>query len=156
VPWHTDGGGYALSGEMMPNMWVALTPTDESNGRLEFIAGFHEQFVAKRWSERRRSADSIEQHLPDFEDPADPATQRYRRLAWNLAPGDAVLFHPYAPHHSKANRSATTRTGYALRVIGDDVRWCLSKSRWLQMPGVDYDAVEDGAAVTDDEGFPVM
>ncbi len=156
VPWHTDGGGYALSGQMMPNLWVALTPTDETNGRLEFIGGFHEEFAAKRWSERRKSADSIEQALPDFDDPDEAFTKACPRLAWNLDPGDAVLFHPYTPHHSKANRSGATRTGYALRVVGDDVAWCLTKSRWLQIPGIDYEAVTDGAPVTDDETFPVM
>ena len=51
VPWHTDGGGYALAGEMMPNLWVALTPAHAGNGRLEFIGGFHREFVARRWSE---------------------------------------------------------------------------------------------------------
>jgi ectoine hydroxylase-related dioxygenase (phytanoyl-CoA dioxygenase family) len=155
VPWHTDGGGYALQGEMMPNLWVALTPSDAGNGRLEFIGGFHREFVARRWSERRKSEGSIEQQLPDFEDPAEPATREFPRLTWDLAPGDAVLFHPYAPHHSKANASADTRTGYALRVVGDDVRWCLSKSQWLQVPGFRYESVEDGTPVTQDD-FPLM
>jgi hypothetical protein len=82
VPWHTDGGGYALAGEMMPNMWVALTPTHAGNGRLEFIGGFHREFVAKRWSERPKSAASIEQHLPDFEDPAELAASQFPRLTW--------------------------------------------------------------------------
>lgn len=156
VPWHTDGGGYALAGEMMPGLWVALTRADEANGRLEFIGGFHKEFVARRWSERRKSTDSIEQHLPDFDDPADPVAQAFPRLTWNLEPGDAVLFHPYTPHHSKANPSATTRTGYVLRVVGDDVRWCLSKSQWLQIPGIDYASVTDGAPITQDDAFPVM
>jgi ectoine hydroxylase-related dioxygenase (phytanoyl-CoA dioxygenase family) len=156
VPWHTDGGGYALSGQMMPNLWVALTPANETNGRLEFIGGFHEEFVAQRWSDRRKSGDSIEQDLPDFDAPEDPFVKAFPRLSWNLEPGDAVLFHPCTPHHSKANMSDTTRTGYALRVVGDDVRWCLTKSRWLQIPGIDYEAVTDGAPITDDEAFPVM
>ena len=42
VPWRTDGGGYSLSGQTMPNLWVALTPANETNGRLEFIGGFHQ------------------------------------------------------------------------------------------------------------------
>ena len=156
VPWHTDGGGYALSGQMMPNLWVSLTSANETNGRLEFIGGFHREFVARRWSERRKSSDSIEQVLPDFENPEDPIAKAYPRLSWNLEPGDAVLFHPYAPHHSKANASGTTRTGYALRVVGDDVVWCLTKSRWLQIPGIDYESVTDGAPISEDDAFPVM
>ncbi|MCU0759817.1 MAG: phytanoyl-CoA dioxygenase family protein [Steroidobacteraceae bacterium] len=155
VPWHTDGGGYALQGEMMPNLWVALTPANAANGRLEFIGGFHRGPVARRWSERREVEGPSEPLLPDFEDPAEPATRRYPRLAWDLAPGDAVLFHPYTPHHSKANRSPTTRTGYALRVVGDDVRWCLAKSQWLRVPGFRYESVADGTPVTQDD-FPVM
>ena len=156
VPWHTDGGGYALAGEMMPNLWVALTPTHERNGRLEFIGGFHREFVARRWSERRKAEGSIEQHLPDFEDPADLSVREFPRLTWNLEPGDAVLFHPYAPHHSKANPSGSTRTGYALRVVGDDVRWDLSKSTWLQIPGFEYGSVRSGDPVEQDDSFPVM
>lgn len=156
VPWHTDGGGYALAGEMMPNLWVALTPTHERNGRLEFIGGFHREFVARRWSERRKAEGSIEQHLPDFEDPADLSVREFPRLTWNLEPGDAVLFHPYAPHHSKANPSGSTRTGYALRVVGDDVRWDLSKSSWLQIPGFEYGSVRSGDPVEQDDSFPVM
>jgi ectoine hydroxylase-related dioxygenase (phytanoyl-CoA dioxygenase family) len=156
VPWHTDGGGYALSGQMMPNLWIALTPSNETNGRLEFIGGFHHEFVARRWSERARAEGSIEQALPDFEDPDDPVAGAFPRLSWNLEPGDAVLFHPYTPHHSKANSSATTRTGYALRVVGDDVAWCLTKSCWLQIPGIDYASVTNGAPITEDESFPVI
>ena len=30
-------------------------PTHAGNGRLEFIGGFHREFVAKRWSERRKA-----------------------------------------------------------------------------------------------------
>jgi ectoine hydroxylase-related dioxygenase (phytanoyl-CoA dioxygenase family) len=153
VPWHTDGGGYALRGEMMPNLWVALTPAHEANGRMEFIGGFHREFTADEWDERARRGVGSDQWLPDFDSPAESGR---RHLAWNLEPGDAVLFHPYAPHHTKANTSASWRTGYAVRVVGDDVRWCLGKSQWLKVPGVDYAAVRDGAPVTDEDAFPLM
>lgn len=156
VPWHTDGGGYALAGQLMPNMWVALTPSNAGNGRLEFIGGFHQEFAARRWSERRKDGEALEQVLPDFESPENPLAREFPRLTWDLEPGDAVLFHPYTPHHSKANHSTTTRTGYALRVVGDDVRWCLSKSQWLQIPDVDYASVIDGAPLLDDAAFPLM
>lgn len=148
IPWHTDGRGYSVEGMDMPNMWIALTPTDHTNGRLEFAAGYHKTLVERL--DLRMDAVATNA-LPDFEAEFDTPDFPYRRLAWDLEPGDAVLFHPYAPHHSKPNVSVDkVRTGYAVRVIGDDVVWAKKHSTWLKIPGLDFDTVEDGAPVVED------
>jgi hypothetical protein len=113
VPWHTDGGGYALSGQMMPNLWVALTTADETNGRLEFIGGFHEEFVAKRWSERRKSADSIDQALPDFDDPDDAYAKGCPRLAGTSRPGTRCCSIP--TRRTTRRRTPRTRPAPGMR-----------------------------------------
>lgn len=154
VPWHVDGGGYALHGNMMPNMWIALTPATSKNGRMEFVSGFFREILEGRWKEERNEAGVPK--FPDFEKLQSDPEYPFRWVSWDLEPGDAVIFHPYTPHHSKPNNSASTRTGYALRVIGDDVIWDKSKSLWLEMPGVDYEKVQDGAPVDDDDAFPIM
>lgn len=153
VPWHADGITYSIKGWMMPNLWISLTGADATNGRLEFIGGFYREYV-----EGRRDANfNHGAILPDFEAELQNPDCPYRRLTWDLEPGDAVMFHPFTPHHSKANTSADKRrTGYAMRCIGDDIRWHKERRNWLDIDGLDFDAVVDGAPVTENDAFPLL
>jgi ectoine hydroxylase-related dioxygenase (phytanoyl-CoA dioxygenase family) len=121
MQWHIDATAWPVTGEMAPNIWIALSPVTAENGRIEFVAGHHRTLVDNGilYGFREGHWDGP---CPNFETRrGDPAV---RFVTWDLAPGDAVLFHPYTPHFSKGNNSADqSRVALALRVFGDDVRW---------------------------------
>ena len=43
--WHTDYPAWPCSGEMLPSLWLALTPTERGVNSIEFIAGTHKEKV---------------------------------------------------------------------------------------------------------------
>ncbi|MDX2223121.1 MAG: phytanoyl-CoA dioxygenase family protein [Rhodospirillaceae bacterium] len=152
MQWHIDATAWPVIGEMAPNIWVALTPVDAENGRIEFVAGHHRQLV-DRGMQYGFKADQASGPCPDFEkERGNPST---RFITWDLAPGDAVLFHPYTPHFSKGNVSPDRpRIGLAMRLFGDDVVWD-PRSYKAMVPGVDRAALRPGER-PDGEFFPVL
>jgi ectoine hydroxylase-related dioxygenase (phytanoyl-CoA dioxygenase family) len=152
MKWHIDATAWPVSGEMAPNLWIALSQVTEENGRIEFVAGHHRYLVDNNilygfkdghWDGR----------CPDFQERrGDPDT---RFLTWNLAPGDAVLFHPYTPHFSLGNRSTDMpRVALALRMFGDDVRWNYLEGK-AGIPGLAVEEMVKGQA-PDGPLFPVL
>ena len=128
TPWHHDLPYWPIEGNAVVSLWIALSEVTQSNGGLEFIAGSH------LWGRQLRTfsvdVDSGEyteaiatddrEPIPAFED----ERHNYNILHWDLQPGDAVAFHALTLHHAPANRDPkSARTGYALRFMGDDVRY---------------------------------
>lgn len=127
--WHADTI-WPVEGEHVPNLYVALTPIDKENGRVEYIAGHHTYCL-----ERGLKYDS-KNPCPDFESQRGNPDLRF--VAYDLAPGDAVLFHPLIPHYSKGNDSTDRpRAGLATRWFGDDIVWSAAKDR-SPIFGVDH------------------
>ena len=125
--WHADTI-WPVDGEHVPNLYVALTPIDAENGRVEYIAGHH-TYCRERGIKYKPAAP-----CPDFEPRRGDPDLRF--VSWDLAPGDAVLFHPYIPHFSKGNMSTDRpRAGLATRWFGDDIVWSAAKDR-SEIPGV--------------------
>lgn len=125
--WHADTI-WPVDGEHVPNLYIALTPIDRVNGRVEYIAGHHTECLA-----RGLKYNSTEP-CPDFESRRNDPNLRF--VTWDLEPGDAVLFHPLIPHFSKGNMSTDRpRAGLATRWFGDDIVWSDAKDR-SGIPGV--------------------
>ena len=133
--WHCDETAWPVTGEMAPNIWVALTPVDRENGRVEYVAGFHRHCVENdlHFGFAPDQADGL---CPDFEKERNNPDFPFRFVSFDLEPGDAVVFHPSTPHYSQGNHSsARPRTGLAVRVFGDDVRWYPAAYK-ASIPGV--------------------
>lgn len=127
MAWHHDMTTWPVDGEQLPTIWVALSNVTESNGRLEFVRGYHKKLLA----------DDVIYigHYPTGDyGPKDGAEcpdfwelngkDGIEVISWDLAPGDAVIFHPRTPHGSKGAVNATEpRIGLASRWVGDDVVW---------------------------------
>ena len=128
TPWHHDLPYWPIEGNTVVSLWLALSEVSPENGGLEFIRGSH------RWGRPLRTfsvdyangqytppaATTDDDPIPDFEAERD----RHEILCWDLSPGDAIAFHALTLHHASGNRSNTAaRTGYALRFMGDDVRY---------------------------------
>lgn len=150
--WHCDQTAWPVKGEMAPNIWVALTPVDRENGRVEYVAGFHRHCVDNnmRFGFAPDQADGL---CPDFEKERNNPDFPFRFVSFDMEPGDAVVFHPSTPHFSKGNCSRSMpRTGLAVRVFGDDVRWYPAPYK-AAIPGVD--TLPEGEAPSG-EFFPVI
>lgn len=140
MPWHHDMTTWAFDGEQVPTIWVALSNVTASNGRLEFVKGYHKRLVAE---------DVIYSgHYPggDF-GPVDAVKcpnfwdlegqDGIEIISWDLEPGDAVIFHPRVPHGSKHAINATEpRIGMSSRWIGDDIVWHFREGN-SKVPGVE-------------------
>lgn len=127
MAWHHDATTWPMRGEQVPTLWLALTKVTAENGRLEFVAGLHKELMAKdiiyRTGYKHGTFGPTDgTPCPNFDDMRnDPS---YRFVAYDLEPGDALLFHPRTPHGSKdAINAKVQRIGLTSRWIGDDITW---------------------------------
>lgn len=152
MSWHADHV-WPFRGEMTPNIWVALSPVNAENGRIEFLAGYH-RYCIENGIRYGPAGDGS--HCPDFEASRNDPNFPFRFVSWDLEPGDAVLFHVDIPHFSKGNMSVDTpRTGLAVRVIGDDATWC-SRPGLAPIPGIDTTKMPDGVHPEPCEELPTI
>lgn len=153
MQWHADHF-WPFTGTMIPNIWIALSPVNQENGRIEFVAGYHKWCMET--GSRFGPAGDGTFRFPDFEGERDNPNFPFRFVTWDLEPGDAVLFHVDIPHFSKGNMSETmARTGLAVRVIGDDSYWCPRKGL-TPIPGIDLMSQTEGAHPEPSASLPIL
>lgn len=155
MPWHLDATVWPTKGEMAPNIWIALSPVNQENGRIEFLAGYHQYCVENKieYGMKPEQGDGL---CPDFEGERNNPDFPHRFVTWDLEPGDAVVFHPSTPHYSKGNCSPDApRSGLALRMFGDDATWNTEPSYKMEIPGIAYDSIHDGDSINH-ELLPVV
>ena len=138
TPWHQDVNYWPAEGRQICTAWVSLDPTNKENGGLEFIPGSH------RWGRRFqpfdfRATNAVEtsefESLPDIESERD----KHPFIAWDMEPGDAVIFDGLVLHAGTGNTTASQRRrALATRWAGDDVRFIQRKKmiRLLRDPGL--------------------
>jgi len=127
TPWHQDAPYWPVTGDMLATVYLALDPIDAENGGVEYIAGSHRwatDYAPAPFREggtaARRYVKSPLPSLPDIDGNRGALDIR----SFDLAPGDAVIFHARLIHGASGNASATRRRRtLALRFAGDDVRW---------------------------------
>lgn len=122
--WHNDQPYWPIRGWQVLSFWIALDPTTQDNGALEFVRGSHrwgrwyqpERFGKTHHEPYERNPDYVA--MPDIE--ADRTG--YDIVSWDLEPGDAYVFHGLTVHGAGGNhRSDLRRRGYSVRYTGDDV-----------------------------------
>ena len=152
MPWHCDETAWPVTGEMAPNIWTAFSPVNSENGRIEYIGGWHRHCIDSglTFGFRPDQADGL---CPNFEAERENPDFPFRFIAFDMEPGDAVIFHPHTPHFSKGNDSATlSRIGLAVRLLGHDVRWRNADYK-ASIPGVD--AMPEGD-MPDSDVLPIL
>lgn len=136
MPWHCDETAWPVTGEMAPNIWTAFTPVNAENGRVEYVAGWHRHCVDNGLT-FGFTPDQAGGLCPNFEAERNNPDFPFRFVTFDMEPGDAVIFHPHTPHFSKGNDSPDmARTGLAVRMFGDDVRWKNAPYK-AGIPGID-------------------
>ena len=142
MAWHHDMTTWPMSGHQVPTAWLALEPASQSNGRLEFVAGYHRKLVDEdtifRASYLRGDfGPEAAPVCPDFNELREDPDFEYQVVGYDLEPGDLVMFHPRMPHGSgDAINARYPRVGLSSRWIGDDIRW-KSREGAVDVPGMD-------------------
>jgi len=126
TPWHNDTSYWHLKGDQICSIWVALDEVPVERG-LSYVRGSHRwglqhrvtNFSGDAHSDRNTYADAEE--LPEVPDVSELPEEDL--LAWDCAPGDALLFYSAMLHGAPGNpgTSNARRRGYATRWCGDDV-----------------------------------
>jgi ectoine hydroxylase-related dioxygenase (phytanoyl-CoA dioxygenase family) len=142
TPWHHDVPTFSFKGDLMPSLWLALTPTHASLSRLMFIEGSH------RTNQGYYRPKELPKPAPGehdgFVDPPDfdalIASGEVRMLTWDCQPGDAILLHPCTIHGAlgcTGSGQHPRRIAMTTRWLGDDVRFLpLSYERARQQPAI--------------------
>ncbi len=123
TPWHHDMPYYCVEGSQTTSIWLALDPVSK-DVCPELVAGSHRWgrlFYPKLFddgSDYDYEGGGYES-LPDF----DARRQDHQLLSWDLAPGDAVVFHFLTLHGAPGNQRGERRRAFSTRWLGDDARY---------------------------------
>lgn len=154
--WHNDQPYWAIRGWKVLSIWIALDPTTAETGAMEFIRGSHQW---DRWFQPetfgKTAAHGGYEENPKYEPMPDIEAARggYDIVSWDLAPGDAYVFHALTVHGAGGNHShETRRRGYTVRYTGDDVVYDTRPGTNLNLRS---DQHADGDPL-DGERFPVV
>jgi len=142
TPWHHDVPTFSFRGDLMPSLWLALTPTDSTLSRLMFIDGSHRTnqgyYRSPELPKPPAGSEDGFVDLPDFDTLIANGTARV--LTWDCQAGDAILLHPCTIHGARGNDGQGThprRIAMTTRWLGDDARFLPhSYERALKQPAV--------------------
>jgi ectoine hydroxylase-related dioxygenase (phytanoyl-CoA dioxygenase family) len=125
APWHHDEPYFDFAGGSMCAVWIPLEDATAAEG-LTFIAGSHRDFplFAPKNFKLDEPFDGVGADyaaMPDFDDPAFDE----RRLSWEMAAGDCLVFDLRTVHGASAGRKPLAKTirRLSLRYGDQDVRF---------------------------------
>lgn len=154
TPWHQDQPYYNVDGTQNASMWFPVDPVPRSSS-LELIAGSHvgPWYMPRTFRDDQAKwfPDGALEELPDFA--AEP--DRWRVLAWELEPGDAVFFNMLTVHGAGGVPGPNRRRVLSVRFLGDDM--VHAPRPWTTSPpydGLDTE-IPDGAPM-DHPLFPML
>ncbi|MEM7091986.1 MAG: phytanoyl-CoA dioxygenase family protein [Actinomycetota bacterium] len=154
TPWHQDQPYYNVSGSMNASMWLPVDPVPIDT-TLELIAGTHDGpwYLPRTFldEEAKWFPQGTLAELPNFDD----ASAGWRRLGWELEPGDAVFFNFATVHGAPGVPGTGRRRVLSVRYLGDDMvhaprPWVTSPP----FPGLDQEL--DAGAPMAHPLFPVI
>jgi ectoine hydroxylase-related dioxygenase (phytanoyl-CoA dioxygenase family) len=144
TPWHQDTPYLPVEGDDLLVMWITFEPVAAANA-LEFVRGSHRGplYDGSRFDPK----DDTAPLYGTGEMPLLPDIERDRAgwdiVAWDVTPGDVLLFHPSILHGGAPTHPGMRRRTLSLRFFGAD-------ARVAQRPGmvrVENDAVPASADV---------
>jgi ectoine hydroxylase-related dioxygenase (phytanoyl-CoA dioxygenase family) len=151
--WHQDLPFWPMRGSDILSIWVALTPVNQENSAVEYIAGSHKwgKFYAAVTPDKDAKFKSELELCPNYS--KEKGNPKYRFLSFDLQPGDCVLHHPLTVHGAEGNFSPSRRrVGISTRYFGRDCQW---DPRPATMKITGDPVLQPGARPEDDNVFPV-
>jgi phytanoyl-CoA hydroxylase len=99
-PWHQDAAYFRLTDPgLIVGVWIALDPALKKNGCMELVAGSHLDGAVPHVHENDFNRCRI---IP-------PKIRARERIAIEMQPGDALLFHSLLHHFTAPNKSGLRR-----------------------------------------------
>lgn len=154
TPWHHDLPYYGVDGNQLCSIWLPLDPVPLS-ACPEFVLGSHGTetlYYPRFFLTNEDYANGIKgfETIPDIE----KHRSRYEIAAWDLQPGDCIVFHMRTLHGAPATIGLTSRRrAFSTRWLGDDARF--SKRAWKTSPPYPEVDLEHGDAMVHD-AFPEL
>ena len=131
VSWHQDSTYWGLDRPDVVTAWVALTPSDKSNGAMVFIPGTHKKDqIPHRDTFAKNNLLTRGQEIAVAVNEGDA-------VAIELAPGEMSLHHVRLVHGSPPNPSRDRRIGFAIRYIPTCVKQVAGEDSATLVRGVD-------------------
>jgi len=131
VSWHQDSTYWGLSRPDVVTAWVALTPSNASNGAMTYIPGTHLQDqVPHRDTFAKDNLLTRGQEIAVDVDASKAVTIE-------LEPGEIHLHHVRLVHGSPANPSDDRRIGFAIRYIPTSVAQVAGRDSATLVRGTD-------------------
>ena len=129
APWHQDQPYVCIDGEHCCSIWMPVDPVKKENG-MAFVPGSHKW--GNWYSPRNFFGDNAERKFDDagFEQAPDidGNPDKYPVHAWDMEPGDCVVFQMLTLHTSRPNASPDTRRrAFSTRWVGDNARYAIRK-----------------------------
>lgn len=111
VSWHQDSTYWGLSSPDVVTAWVALSPSNKSNGAMSVIPGTHtmEQVPHRDTYSKNNLLTRGQEVAVDVDE--------NKGVTLELEPGEMSLHHVRIIHGSPPNNSDTRRIGFAIRYI---------------------------------------
>lgn len=131
VSWHQDSTYWGLSKPDVVTAWVALSPSNKSNGAMEVIPGSHTM-------DQVPHRDTFDKNnlLTRGQEIAVEVDQS-KAVRIDLEPGEISLHHVRIVHGSPPNPSPDRRIGFAIRYIPTHVRQIEGDDSATLVRGVD-------------------
>ncbi len=131
VSWHQDSTYWGLSRPDVVTAWLALTPSNRSNGAMGFIPGTHtSDQIPHRDTFAKNNLLTRGQEIAVDVDEA-------KAVVIELEPGEISLHHVRVVHGSPANPSNDRRIGFAIRYIPTSVAQIAGQDSATLVRGVD-------------------
>ena len=131
VSWHQDSTYWGLDRPDVVTAWVALTPSNKSNGAMGFIPGTHKKDqIPHRDTFAKNNLLTRGQEIAVAVNEGDA-------VAIELAPGEMSLHHVRLVHGSPPNPSRDRRIGFAIRYIPTCVKQVAGEDSATLVRGVD-------------------
>jgi hypothetical protein len=131
VSWHQDSTYWGLDRPDVVTAWIALTPSERSNGAMDFIPGTHtREQIPHRDTFARNNLLTRGQEIAVDVDPSAAVTIELR-------PGEMSLHHVRLVHGSPPNQSNDRRIGFAIRYIPTSVSQIAGKDSATLVRGTD-------------------
>lgn len=131
VSWHQDSTYWGLDKPDVVTAWIALTPSDQSNGAMGFIPGTHtiDQIAHRDTFAKNNLLTRGQEIAVDVDDK--------QAVTIGLKPGEMSLHHVRLVHGSPPNLSDDRRIGFAIRYVPTTVAQVAGEDSATLVRGVD-------------------